>query len=249
MTARRSSPPGSTLVRNESLRRGLHVLRALVRADEPLSAAEVARRTAIPGPTVARLLATLADEAMAMRDADGGWRPGPGVSELAGVEERVADMVARAGEVLRELANETGESALLTQVRLPDTVEALVQEDADRLLGATRWVGRVSDARHSVAGWVTAAALDEDTVASMGGEDEAARELWLSRVARARSLGYAVDIDGLEDGLTSLAVVVPSAPGMAVGMAGPSARLTPQRVPLVVPLLEHAARRLASITE
>jgi IclR family acetate operon transcriptional repressor len=250
VTARRSIPSGSALVRNESLRRGLLVLRALVRADAPVSAAEVARRTGIPGPTVARLLATLADEAMAMRDADGGWCPGPAVAELAGADSGVADMVARAGEVLRELANATGESALLTQVRLPDTAEALVQEDADRLLGATRWVGRITDPRQSVAGWVTAATLDEDAVASMGGEDPIARERWLAHVAEARSRGYAVDIDGLEAGLTSLAVSVPSAVrGMAVGMAGPSARLTPEQVLLVVPLMHRAAGALASVTQ
>lgn len=248
MTASRPIPPRSSLVRNESLRRGLLVLRVLVRADGPLSAAEIARRTEIPVPTVARLLATLADEAMAARGADGGWHPGPAVAELAGTDGGVAAMVARAGEVLRELANETGESALLTQVRLPDTAEALVQEDADRLLGATRWVGRVSDPRHSVAGWVVAATLDQGVAASLGGEDAAARKQWMTNVARTRSLGYAVDVDGLEAGLTSLAVAVPSESvrGMAVGMAGPSARLTPERVPLVVPLLHRAARTLAT---
>lgn len=243
----RPIPSGSVLVRNESLRRGLHVLRTLVRADGPLSAAEVARRTEIPVPTVARLLATLADEAMATRAADGGWCPGPAVSELAGIEEGVATVVARAGDVLRELANETGESALLTQVHLPDTAEALVQEDADRLLGATRWVGRVSDARHSVAGWVVAAALDDDVIASMGGDDPETRTRWIARVAEARSRGYAVDIDGLEDGLTSLAVAIPPpVRGLAVGMAGPSARLTPDRVPSVIPALQRAARALAT---
>src|SRR5215831_13827912 len=74
------------LVRNESLRRGLHVLRALVAAGAPITAAEVARQTGIPGPTVARLLVTLEDETMAVRDAGGGWRPGTGIAELAGAD-------------------------------------------------------------------------------------------------------------------------------------------------------------------
>lgn len=238
----------SALVRNESLRRGLLVLRTLVRADGPLTTAEVARRSGIPGPTVARLLATLADEAMATRDADGGWWPGPAVTELAGGESGVARLVDGAGGILRELANETGESALLTRVSLPDTVEALVQEDADRLLGATRWVGRVSDPRDSVAGWVTAAALDERVVAALGGDDPERHARWLACVAQARARGFALDIDGLEAGLTSIAVAVPSTvPGMAVGLAGPSARLTPDRVERVVPSLERAARAIASL--
>jgi DNA-binding IclR family transcriptional regulator len=135
-------------------------------------------------------------------------------------------------------------------VRLPDLAETLAQEDADRLLGATHWVGRVLDPRQSVAGWVTAALLDGDVAASMGGDDPLVRERWLAGVERARELGYAVDIDGFEPGLTSLAVAVPSTfRGLAVGLAGPSARLTTKRVRVVVPLLHDAARTLASFTE
>ncbi len=172
MSPQGQTPTGSqTLVRNESLRRGLLVLRALAGAGRPITAAELARQTGIPGPTVARLLVTLEDETMAVRDAGGGWRPGIGIAELAGADGGLATLVAGAGEVLRELANDTGESALLTRVRLPDVSEVLVQEDADRLLGATDWIGRKFDARRSVPGWIVAAGLDDDAVAALGGDD------------------------------------------------------------------------------
>ncbi len=169
MSAAGQSPPGrQALVRNESLRRGLLVLRALAGAGAPITAAELARQTGIPGPTVARLLVTLEDEGMAARDAGGGWRPGAGIAELAGAAGELATLVAGAGTVLRTLANKTGETALLSRVLLPDVSEVLVQEDADRLLGATDWVGRTFDAHRSVAGWVVAAELDDDDVAEMG---------------------------------------------------------------------------------
>ncbi len=84
----------------------------------------------------------------------------------------------------------------------------------------------------------------------MGGDDADIRERWLAGVERARQLGYAVDVDGLEAGLTSLAVAVPSTVrGLAVGLAGPSARLTAKRVPAVVPLIRRAATTITSFTE
>ena len=250
MSASGQSPPGrQTLVRNESLRRGLLVLRALARAGAPITAAELARQTGIPGPTVARLLVTLEDEAMAVRDVGGGWRPGIGIAELAGADGGLATLVAGAGQVLRDLANDTGETALLTRVRLPDVSEVLVQEDADRLLGATDWIGRTFAARRSVAGWIVAAGLDDGTVAAMGGDDPEERVRWVSDVTEARARGYGLDVDGLEAGLTSVAVIVPGRLSLAVGMAGPSARLTPRRAARLVPRLRKAAHALATLTE
>jgi IclR family acetate operon transcriptional repressor len=221
------------------------VLRALARAGEPLSAAEVARRTGIPGPTVQRLLATLSDEALAVREPDGGWRVGPGVQDLAGTDEGIPALVARADDVLRELVASVGESVLLTRVRLPDIAEVLVQHDADRLLGVTRWVGRVFEPRESVAWWVVAAALDDDEVAALGGADPDDRARWLEDISLTRARGFALDVDRLERGLTSLAVLVSSGPpGIVLGCAGPSTRLTPERAAALVPALRDASARL-----
>ena len=245
-----TSAGSQALVRNESLRRGLLVLRALAAAGAPITAAELARQTGIPGPTVARLLVTLEDETMAVRDAGGGWRPGTGIAELAGADGGIAAVVAAAGDVLRELANDTGETALLSRVRLPDVSEVLAQEHADRLLGATDWVGRTFDAHRSVAGWVVAAELGADAVEGMGGDDRDERERWMADVEATRARGYALDVGGLEDGLTSVAVILRAGvPGLAVGMAGPSARLTPKRAERMIPRLRNAARELALLTE
>ena len=157
--------------------------------------------------------------------------------------------MAGAGTVLRQLANKTGETALLSHVLLPDVSEVLVQEDADRLLGATDWVGRTFDAHRSVAGWAVAAELDDGDVAEMGTDDPEAHARWVADVVETRSRGYAVDVGGLEAGLTSIAVVVPGGLGLAVGMAGPSARLTPKRAAAMIPRLRKAANALMMLTE
>jgi DNA-binding IclR family transcriptional regulator len=245
-----ASAGSQTLVRNESLRRGLLVLRALSAAGGPITAAELTRRTGIPRPTLPRHLVKLEDETMSWRDAGGGWRPGAGIAELAGSDGALAAVVAAAGEVLRELANDTGETALLTRVRLPEVSEVLAQEHADRLLGATDWVGRSFEARRSVAGWIVAAGLDDDAVAAMGGDDAEERARWLADVEETRARGYALDVDRLEDGLTSVAVILDTGvPGLAVGMAGPSARLTPKRAQRLIPRLRKAASELRILIE
>jgi len=246
MSPRTTASP--TLVRNESLRRGLTVLRALAAAGRPITAAELTRQTGIPGPTVARLLVTLEDEALAVRDSSGGWRPGTGLSELAGADGGLAALVAGAGEVLREVAIDTGETAILSRVHLPDVAEVLVQEDADRLLGLTDWVGRPFDPRESVAGWIVAAELDDTEVEILGGDDPAARAKWIADVAESRERGYAVDVDGLEAGLTNVAVIVPGDLSLAIGLSGPSARLTARRTARLVPRLRKAAVSLAILT-
>ena len=92
----RASANDSTLVRNESLRRGLTVLRALAGAGRPITAAELTRQTGIPGPTVARLLVTLEDETLAVRDAGGGWRPGRAL-RTRGADGGLAALVAGRG--------------------------------------------------------------------------------------------------------------------------------------------------------
>jgi DNA-binding IclR family transcriptional regulator len=99
-----------------------------------------------------------------------------------------------------------------------------------------------------------AAGLDDATVAGMGGDDPEMQERWLADVSETRSRGYAIDVDGLEAGLTSVAVLVPAdlsgiAAGMAVGMAGPSARLTPKRAARLIPRLRDAAASLAILIE
>ena len=101
----------------------------------------------------------------------------------------------------------------------------------------------------SVAGWIIAAELDDDAVSELGGGDPDVRGKWIADVAESRDRGYAVDVDGLEAGLTNVAVIVPGGLSLAVGLSGPSARLTARRTARLVPRLRKAARSLAILTE
>ena len=54
-------------------------------------------------------------------------------------------------------------------------------------------------------------------MAALGGDDPDARAKWITDVGETRDRGYAVDVDGLEAGLTNVAVIVPGGLSLAVG--------------------------------
>ena len=87
--------------------------------------------------------------------------------------------------------------------------------------------------------------------ATTGNEDydPEMRGKWIADVAESRDRGYAVDVDGLEAGLTNVAVIVPGGLSLAVGLSGPSARLTARRTARLVPRLRKAARSLVILIE
>jgi DNA-binding IclR family transcriptional regulator len=62
--------------------RAVNVIDALIAADDPLGVSEIARRTALPKSTVARILSDLVETGMAAR-AEGGYGPGPRLLTMA----------------------------------------------------------------------------------------------------------------------------------------------------------------------
>lgn len=75
-----AQPPAS---RNQSLGRGLTVLRMLVDADEPLTGTEVARRLGVHQSSASRILATLSSTGYVRKDSSGRYVPDYGVFALA----------------------------------------------------------------------------------------------------------------------------------------------------------------------
>lgn len=239
---------GGGLVRNESLRRGLLVLGVLARSETPLGTAQVARLAGLPKATVNRLLLTLVDESMACRDDSGAWLLGPAAPSVSTRRSPFEVALRRADEVMSQVAVDVGESTLLTQVRLPDVVEVLKQYDPDRLITATRWTGRAFDPRRSVAGWLVAAQRGAPKDAFVTPENASTRRALNAGVRFARTNGYAIDVDGLEQGLTSLAVValLAASPShsLVIGVAGPTSRLTDKVIESAIGRLQRAATEL-----
>jgi DNA-binding IclR family transcriptional regulator len=104
-----------------TLERGLRVLRVLAEHDDGLSVSDLARRLSTHRAGVYRLLGPLADQRLVSRGADGRFRLGIGLVELAsGVSARLQEIAA---PELQALADEVGATTALT---LRDGEQAVV---------------------------------------------------------------------------------------------------------------------------
>lgn len=247
------------LQRTQSLARAIALLRLVAARPEGAPTAALARAADLPVATAARLLATLADAGFVERTAaDDGWVLGRELIRLVGSADPDRVLVARARPVMDELAEATGESAMLAVPRPPAGADVLVQVDTPRFVGATNWVGRPFPLHASASGKLVLAELSDEALAAWVSHhalerytdrtitDPAALRAELERVRRR---GYAELADELEDGLAAVALPVRSAEGALVaivGVSGPSFRLDAERRAEALPRIRAAAQKLES---
>ncbi|TWG09250.1 IclR family transcriptional regulator [Actinoplanes teichomyceticus] len=92
-------------------------------AAEGVTTAEVAAATGLPRSTAQRLLAALAEEGFVDRDTGRGrWCLGPEMFLLGSVAAERYDVTSTARDILRSLAERTGESAFFSARRGTETV-------------------------------------------------------------------------------------------------------------------------------
>lgn len=231
------------------------VLEALAEAGRPVSVTDVATQIGVHKATASRLLATLAERGLVRRTTHG-YRLGPRLARLA--VDAVTDLgvVEVSRPVLRELASVTGEVAYLS---LPMGRAVLYLEHVAPARGGNEepWVWlRGSPLHCSSSGKVFAAygAVTDLASALRTPLPRRARRTisdpdeFLRLLPVVRRQGYAMSVDELEDGMSSVAVPVLTADRSvlaAVGVAGPSARLTPERLRTVSASARSAANVLA----
>ena len=229
------------------------VLDVLAAAGAPVTVTEVAARIGVHKATASRLLGTLAERGLVRRSPEG-YRLGPRLARLA--VDAVTDLgvVDVSRPVLRELASVTGEVAYLS---LPMGQAVLYLEHVAPARGGREepWVWlRGSPLHCSSSGKVFAAygavpdlmnvlrpPLSKRTQHTISDPDE-----FMKLLPQVRRQGYATSVDELEEGMSSVAVPVLSAGSSvlaAVGVAGPTDRLTSTRLRTV----SAAARSAASV--
>jgi len=254
-SAPRKHAPG--LLRAQSLNRAAALVRAV--GERPgATTAQLARACDLPVATAARLLATLSDEGFAERTVDGGgWTLGLPLVRLARAADPDRALLAASAPVLEEVAELAGESAALAVPRPGPAMDVIAQADGPGLLGVSDWVGRDFPLHASGPGKLVLAELDDaalaDWVARTRPERLTPRTITSLRGLRAelaaiRRQGWAELDDELEPELSSLAVTVRGARGIAlafIGVSGPSGRLDARRRRALVRPLQAAADRLA----
>jgi DNA-binding IclR family transcriptional regulator len=216
------------------------VLEVLADAGHPMPVTQVAARIGVHKATASRLLGTLAERGLVRRTPEG-YRLGPRLARLA--VDAVTDLgvVEVSRPILRELASVTGEVAYLSlpMGRAVLYLEHVAPARDDR---EEPWIWlRGSPLHCSSSGKVFAAfgAVPDLGAALQRPLPRRARRTisdpdeFLRLLPEVRRQGYATSVDELEDGMSSVAVPVmspSSAVLAAVGVAGPSSRLTPGRL-------------------
>lgn len=248
----------------ETVDRVADVLEALAAAGHGLGVTEVAASLGVHKATASRLLGTLAARGLAVRDPDTGrYRLGLALVHLGGSALHDIEVVRGGHPVIEELMERVGEATYLT---VPDRGSVLYVDQCTppRAVVASNWTGRRGPLHSSSSGKVFAAF---DAIAD--GELDAALTPPLAvlakrtiadpaqfrrLLARVRRQGYATSTDELEDGLTSVAAPILSTDGSALGalgVAGPSSRLTTRELPhlgaRVVDAAAEVARRLGVV--
>nr|WP_241982425.1 helix-turn-helix domain-containing protein [Cryobacterium sp. HLT2-28] len=205
MSIQPSQAGASAAPHSQTLSRGIRVLEILADADSPLTIAEVAAALGVHRSIAYRILRTLEDHGVVVRNAAGAVRLGPRMAALARGVSR--DLQAAALPELTSVANEFGMTAFIAVL---DRVEVVTLVSVEpRQAHAT--VAQRPGTRHPLAagapGIAIQSLLSSAQWAELGGD--------AGRRAEASALGapgFATSHDEVIPGLASVAVPL-SVPG------------------------------------
>lgn len=191
---------GGAKAASQTLDRGLRILDVLAASDGPLSIAEVAAGIGVHRSIAYRLVRTLEDRGLVLRDAGGGLRIGPHVATLA--RSVAADLQSAAAPVLRELADGLGMTAFLVVLDQAECVTVATTEPR----AAVASIAQRPGSRHPVTSGAPGVAIQT----LLSAADRASRGLAPEgpEVARARVDGFAVSSSEVIAGVTAVAAPV-----------------------------------------
>lgn len=234
----------------QSVDRAVTVLEIIARLGEA-SVSEVAASVGVHRSTISRLLAVL--QLRGMVESAGGrgrYRLGLNILRLAGAVRANLDVTVQGADVSTELAALVGETVNIA-IRQGDAAVNVYQAEGTGAITVNNWVGRPSPLHATSTGKVLLAWLPErETDAYLGSPLSAYTAatvtdpgLLREQLRLARTAGYAVAVDELEDGLTAIAAPIRGPGGVvvaALSVSGPSYRLLPALVH------EHSAEVIAA---
>ena len=201
------------------LDKAVQVLRAATAS--PTGLAELCTATGLPRATAHRLAVGLEVHGLLSRDADGRWRPGPLLAELAAASPDL--LVTAAGEVLPALRDRTGESVQLYRRDGLTRICVAVAEPTAGLRDTVPLGSRLPMTAGSGAQVLTAWA-DPATARAILAEASFAER----SIAEVRRRGWAQSVAERESGVASVSVPVRDRAGQviaAVSVSGPVERI------------------------
>ena len=253
---RMPAKPGSATVQVQSLTRGLSLLEALARAEGGLTLTDVAQRVQLAPSTAHRLLATLEKMGYVYQGGElGRWYVGlqaftVGTSFLAN-----RDFVAQSHPYMRRLMEQSGETANLGILDGTDAV-FIDQVQCREMMRTIVKLGSRVPLHASGVGKAMFAALPDDEIEAIlkvkglpritANTITSPETMWSAiRVIRQRGWSF----DDEEHALSTRCVAAPfynehAEVLGAISIAGPSSRLTDERIKQLGPLVAHIAEDL-----
>jgi DNA-binding IclR family transcriptional regulator len=214
-----------------ALDRAADLVATVVRADEPMSFADLQDASGLAKSTTSRMLTALERSGLLERDVSGSYVAGRLFWLYAARHDPWDELVRLARPAMEQTGDATGETVHLSVTR-GERVVQVAQVDSTYLLGTRDWTEIDVPAHCSALGKVF---LAWDVLALPEGELERPTPVTRSDPAELRSegalirqRGWAVTTDELEIGLTGVAVPVFGLHGdvvAALGVSGPTPRL------------------------
>lgn len=232
--------------------RAADLVATVVRADQPLTFADLQDASGLAKSTTSRMLTALERSGLLERDATGSYVAGRLFWLYAARHDPWEELVRLARPTMEAIGHETGETVHLSVTR-GDRVVQVAQVDSTYLLGTRDWTEVDVPAHCSALGKVL---LAWGALALPQGPLERATEATITTLDalrrdghRTRERGWAVTVDELELGLTGVAVPVFGVHGdvvAALGISAPTTRLAGRLDELGRHLLDRA-RELSAL--
>ena len=218
---------------------------------------EASRYLGVASSTAHRILAMLQYRGFVRQDpATKEYRPGPALTRLAFTLFDRIDIQGTAAPVIRALGERLRETVHVGVLEGP-TVRFIAAAEGPQAVRVATRVAQTMPAHCSATGKVMLAQLAEPELHQLLPEENLERTTRYSissrteleaELSRIRDRGYAASREESEEGVASVAVLIPlHAPGMrmALNAAAPLHRLSPSQYPLVATILREAAEDLA----
>lgn len=242
----------------QALDRALRILE-IVAQEDGLSLSEVALASDIPAATAYRMLGTLQQHGMVEFDQnDQLWSVGVGAFRVGSAFLRRRKLVDRARTVMQELMEKTGETANLG-VAEEDAVVFVSQVETHQAIRAFFRPGARSPFHASGIGKAVLAHLPNERVTAMVRKNGLAayapatltdEATLLQNLSEIRAQGFAVDDEERFSGMRCVAAAIFNEFGEPLGgisVSGPAARVTPDRLSEIGPLVRDAALRVTEM--
>lgn len=237
----------------QSVERTFELLELMADAGGEVALSDLAESSALPLPTIHRIMRTLVRAGYARQLPSRRYALGPSLIRLGETAGRTLGSWAR--PYLAELTEATGETSNMAVLDGAQIVY-VAQVPSQHSMRMFTEVGRRVDAHATAVGKAVMATMPHDEALQVldrtGMAPQTERtitdiETMRSELARIREVGYALDDGEQEVGVRCYAVAVPNAPGAsAISISGPEARMKRIDTGEVLPLMRRLAGELGA---